>query len=267
MATRFLLGSFEACVAPTFIAIVQMWYRRGEQTVRNAAWYAQLGVVNIVGQCISVADVERILTDLRRTAWKPPQLRASPHRIPNSLSISDNLPLLRFTHRYVFLNPISNSRAFSLSPTDFHRNSALLRRSLHLAPRLPDASALPHPLRKTHSNRTPTHEPARNRLGPMALGPRLGMPPRPQDVDLDSAADSRIDPKRRDNDFRALDRAQLRLLELPSDPVQHAVRGGADRRDAGRGVRCYALESEIALFGGFVRAADYRTVDFVFCFA
>jgi len=48
MATRFLLGSFEACVAPTFIAIVQMWYRRGEQTIRNAAWYAQLGVVNIV---------------------------------------------------------------------------------------------------------------------------------------------------------------------------------------------------------------------------
>jgi hypothetical protein len=37
-------------VAPTFIAIVQMWYRRSEQTVRNAAWYAQLGVVNIVGQ-------------------------------------------------------------------------------------------------------------------------------------------------------------------------------------------------------------------------
>lgn len=28
MATRFLLGSFEASVAPTFIAIVQMWYRR-----------------------------------------------------------------------------------------------------------------------------------------------------------------------------------------------------------------------------------------------
>lgn len=31
MATRFLLGSFEASVAPTFIAIVQMWYRRSEQ--------------------------------------------------------------------------------------------------------------------------------------------------------------------------------------------------------------------------------------------
>ena len=32
MAARFLLGSFEASVAPTFIAIVQMWYRRSEQT-------------------------------------------------------------------------------------------------------------------------------------------------------------------------------------------------------------------------------------------
>lgn len=48
MAARFLLGSFEASVAPTFIALVQMWYRRSEQTNRNAAWYSMLGVVNIV---------------------------------------------------------------------------------------------------------------------------------------------------------------------------------------------------------------------------
>jgi MFS family permease len=34
--------------APTFVAVVQMWYRRREQTKRNAAWYAMLGVVNIV---------------------------------------------------------------------------------------------------------------------------------------------------------------------------------------------------------------------------
>ena len=99
MATRFLLGSFEACVAPTFIAIVQMWYRRGEQTVRNAAWYAQLGVVNIVGRCPSVENIARVLADLRRKAGKSPQLRAGPHRIPNPLSLPDNLPLLRFTHR------------------------------------------------------------------------------------------------------------------------------------------------------------------------
>lgn len=48
MASRFVLGSFEASVAPTFVALVQMWYRRSEQTNRNAAWYATLGVVNIV---------------------------------------------------------------------------------------------------------------------------------------------------------------------------------------------------------------------------
>lgn len=48
MATRFLLGSFEASVAPIMVAIVQMWYRRGEQTLRNAAWYSMLGVVNLV---------------------------------------------------------------------------------------------------------------------------------------------------------------------------------------------------------------------------
>lgn len=37
-------------VAPTFIAVVQMWYRRKEQTSRNASWYAMLGVVNMVSQ-------------------------------------------------------------------------------------------------------------------------------------------------------------------------------------------------------------------------
>ncbi|PSN74516.1 MFS general substrate transporter [Corynespora cassiicola Philippines] len=53
MATRFLLGAFEAAVAPAFIAVVQMWYRRGEQTNRNAAWYAMLGVVNILGSLLT----------------------------------------------------------------------------------------------------------------------------------------------------------------------------------------------------------------------
>lgn len=51
MAARFILGSFEASVAPTFIAIVQMWYRRSEQTNRNAAWYSMLGIVGIVSRC------------------------------------------------------------------------------------------------------------------------------------------------------------------------------------------------------------------------
>lgn len=79
MATRFLLGSFEACVAPTFIAIVQMWYRRGEQTVRNAAWYAQLGVVNIVSHRIVKSCLFCTVTDLRHPARKPAELRVSPH--------------------------------------------------------------------------------------------------------------------------------------------------------------------------------------------
>ncbi|TKX19038.1 MFS transporter-like protein 166 [Elsinoe australis] len=53
MATRFLLGTFEASVAPTFVAIVQMWYRRAEQTNRNAAWYSMLGVVNVLGSLLT----------------------------------------------------------------------------------------------------------------------------------------------------------------------------------------------------------------------
>jgi hypothetical protein len=100
MATRFLLGSFEACVAPTFIAIVQMWYRRGEQTVRNAAWYAQLGVVNIVSPRRSQAHVHPA-ANLSPTAWQSAQLRTGPHCVKYTLPIPDHLPLLRSAHRYV----------------------------------------------------------------------------------------------------------------------------------------------------------------------
>ncbi|KAF1960865.1 allantoate permease-like protein [Byssothecium circinans] len=53
MATRFLLGAFEAAVAPAFIAVVQMWYKRSEQTNRNAFWYSTLGLVNIFGSLLS----------------------------------------------------------------------------------------------------------------------------------------------------------------------------------------------------------------------
>lgn len=40
LVTRILLGFFEAGVAPTFIAVTQMWWRRREQPVRLGAWYA-----------------------------------------------------------------------------------------------------------------------------------------------------------------------------------------------------------------------------------
>ena len=67
LVCRMFLGAFEAgirkfffffqfaiefvllmLVAPAFIAITQMWYRRLEQPVRLGSWYAMNGVVNMV---------------------------------------------------------------------------------------------------------------------------------------------------------------------------------------------------------------------------
>jgi len=48
LATRFFLGAFEAGVAPSFVAITQMWWRRREQTVRVSYWYAMNGITNMV---------------------------------------------------------------------------------------------------------------------------------------------------------------------------------------------------------------------------
>lgn len=48
LATRFFLGAFEASVAPAFVAITQMWWRRHEQTNRTSAWYAMNGCTNMV---------------------------------------------------------------------------------------------------------------------------------------------------------------------------------------------------------------------------
>lgn len=53
MVTRALLGLFEAGVAPTFIAVTQMWWRRREQPARLAAWYAMNGATNILGSLIT----------------------------------------------------------------------------------------------------------------------------------------------------------------------------------------------------------------------
>ncbi|KAK3385937.1 major facilitator superfamily domain-containing protein [Podospora didyma] len=49
LAMRFMLGSFEAMIAPCCIAITQMWWRRGEQTMRTSYWNAMNGVTMIVG--------------------------------------------------------------------------------------------------------------------------------------------------------------------------------------------------------------------------
>jgi MFS transporter, ACS family, DAL5 transporter family protein len=43
MATRFLLGLFEAACLPLFSVITSQWYRRAEQPMRVAAWYVPFG--------------------------------------------------------------------------------------------------------------------------------------------------------------------------------------------------------------------------------
>ncbi|KAK0609977.1 major facilitator superfamily domain-containing protein [Bombardia bombarda] len=49
LGLRFLLGSFEAMIAPSCVAVTQMWWRRSEQTMRTSYWNAMNGVTFIVG--------------------------------------------------------------------------------------------------------------------------------------------------------------------------------------------------------------------------
>ncbi|KAJ9149497.1 Thiamine pathway transporter THI73 [Pleurostoma richardsiae] len=49
LGLRFVLGSFEAMIAPSCVAVTQMWWRRGEQTMRTMYWNAMNGVTFIVG--------------------------------------------------------------------------------------------------------------------------------------------------------------------------------------------------------------------------
>lgn len=53
ITTRFFLGIFEATVAPCFITITQMWWRRREQTMRLAIWFAANGVTGMVGSLLA----------------------------------------------------------------------------------------------------------------------------------------------------------------------------------------------------------------------
>ncbi len=53
MATRFLLGLFEAGCLPLFSIITSQWYRRAEQPTRVAAWYCTNGAATIVASALS----------------------------------------------------------------------------------------------------------------------------------------------------------------------------------------------------------------------
>ncbi|KAK2755731.1 hypothetical protein FQN54_005881 [Arachnomyces sp. PD_36] len=53
LVCRLFLGAFEAGVAPAFIAVTQMWYRRHEQPLRLGAWYAMNGITNMFGSLLT----------------------------------------------------------------------------------------------------------------------------------------------------------------------------------------------------------------------
>ncbi|THU99589.1 MFS general substrate transporter [Dendrothele bispora CBS 962.96] len=53
ITARFFLGIFEASVAPAFITITQMWWRRREQTMRLSMWMAMNGGTGMVGSLLS----------------------------------------------------------------------------------------------------------------------------------------------------------------------------------------------------------------------
>ncbi|KAJ7446263.1 MFS general substrate transporter [Mycena galericulata] len=53
ITARFFLGLFEATVAPCFITITQMWWRRREQTMRLSLWYAMNGCTGMVGSLLT----------------------------------------------------------------------------------------------------------------------------------------------------------------------------------------------------------------------
>ncbi|KAF6820618.1 allantoate permease [Colletotrichum plurivorum] len=49
LGLRFLLGTFEALIAPSCLSVTTMWWRRSEQTLVTTSWNAMNGVTFIVG--------------------------------------------------------------------------------------------------------------------------------------------------------------------------------------------------------------------------
>ncbi|KAF4463623.1 allantoate transporter [Fusarium albosuccineum] len=53
LIARFWLGAFEASIAPSFVAITQMFWRRREQPLRMSYWYAMNGFTGVFGSLIT----------------------------------------------------------------------------------------------------------------------------------------------------------------------------------------------------------------------
>ncbi|KAJ7497757.1 MFS general substrate transporter [Mycena latifolia] len=69
IAARFFLGLFEATVAPTFVTITAMWWRRREQTQRTSLWYSMNGLTTVIGSIMSFG-----LGHIHSSALKPYQI-------------------------------------------------------------------------------------------------------------------------------------------------------------------------------------------------
>ncbi|ORY33755.1 allantoate permease [Naematelia encephala] len=50
---RFILGGFEASIAPSMLIVVAMWWTRREQPLRNNIWYSTNGLATILGSLLS----------------------------------------------------------------------------------------------------------------------------------------------------------------------------------------------------------------------
>lgn len=55
MITRFLLGAFEAAVAPGFSLVTGMWYTRREQPFRYGLWFLGNGMASMLGGLLAYA--------------------------------------------------------------------------------------------------------------------------------------------------------------------------------------------------------------------
>ena len=55
MTTRFLLGAFEAALAPGFSLVMGLWYTRREQPLRYGLWFCGNGVASLFGGLIAYA--------------------------------------------------------------------------------------------------------------------------------------------------------------------------------------------------------------------
>lgn len=88
LASRFFLGAFEASIAPSFIAITQMWWRRHEQTTRTSYWYAMNGITNMVSSQQRLHQSPCSAANMRNVVRKSIELWPRPHQV----AVAERIP-------------------------------------------------------------------------------------------------------------------------------------------------------------------------------